>query len=319
MGLGTNQITTTTLGAGAPPAAFIPALWSDDIAARFKKNLVLGNQFTNLDFAGKAGSVVHIPSPTRSSASNIYGSQGSAISFTVATENEFTITLNQHWVNGKQFPDIAEKQALPAYRRFITDDLGYSLAVAVDSYLWTTARLLAGASQDAGAVIGGDGKTLWSATSNGNGTALTDQGIRQIIQALDDNDVPGTERFLVVPPVEKNRLLGNSRFTEQAFTGERGSQNSIRTGQIGDVYGIPVYVSSNSPSVTQGSGTFRLVLMAHKDAVILATQIRPRVQSQYKLEYLSDVLVADTAFGAAVVRTEATASLDRGRIAFVPA
>lgn len=314
MGLGTNQITTTTLGAG-----FVPDIWSDDVAARYKKNVVLANQFTNLDFTGSPGGVVHIPSPTRSAASNIYGSQGSAVTFTVATENQFTITLNQHWVNGKQFPDIAEKQALPSYRRFITDDLGYSLAVAVDSYLWTTARSLAGASQDAGAVIGGDGKTLWSATSNGNGTALTDQGLRQMIQSLDDNDVPGSERFIVVPPVEKNRLLGNPRFTEQAFTGETGSANSIRTGVIGNVYGIPVFVSSNSPSVTQGSGTFRLALIAHKDALILANQIKPRVQSQYKLEYLSDVIVADTAFGAAVVRTEATAALDRGRIAFVPA
>ena len=59
--------------------------------------------------------------------------------------------------------------------------------------------------------------------------------------------------------------------------------------------------------------------MAHKDSIILVNQIKPRVQSQYKVEFLSDVLVADTAFGAAVVRTEANALLDRGRIAFVPA
>lgn len=314
MGLGTNQITTTTLTGG-----FVPDLWSDDIAARYKKNLVVANNITSLDHSDKIGGVVHLPSPTRSAASNIYGAQGSAISFTVATENQFTITLNQHWVNGKQFPDIAEKQALPSYRRFITDDLGYSLAVATDAYLWATARTFAGASADAGAVIGGDGTTLWSPTVNGNGTALTDAGIRRIIQSLDDNDVPGTERFLIVPPVEKNRLMGNSRYTEQAFVGEVGSQNTIRTGLIGNVYGIPVFVSTNSPSVVQGTGTFRLVMLAHKDSMVLVTQIKPRVQSQYKLEYLSDVIVADTAFGAAKVLTENTVSLDRGRIAFVPA
>jgi len=314
MGLGTNQITTTTLTGG-----FVPDLWSDDIAARYKKNLVVANNITSLDHSDKIGGVVHLPSPTRSAASNIYGAQGSAISFTVATENQFTITLNQHWVNGKQFPDIAEKQALPSYRRFITDDLGYSLAVATDAYLWATARTFAGAAADAGAVIGGDGTTLWSPTVNGNGTALTDAGIRRIIQSLDDNDVPGTERFLIVPPVEKNRLMGNSRYTEQAFVGEVGSQNTIRTGLIGNVYGIPVFVSTNSPSVVQGTGTFRLVMLAHKDSMVLVTQIKPRVQSQYKLEYLSDVIVADTAFGAAKVLTENTVSLDRGRIAFVPA
>jgi hypothetical protein len=313
MGLGTGQVTTTT------GATFVPALWSDDVAARYKKNTVFANLITTWDHSGKDGSVVHVPSPSRSSATNIYGSQGGALTFTAPTENEFTITINQHWVTPKQIPDIVEKQVLPSYRKFITDDLGYSLAVAVDSYLWTTARFYAGASSDAGAVIGGDGTTLWSASGNGNGTALTDTGIRRIIQSLDDNDVPGGDRFLLIPPVEKNRLLGNSRFTEQAFVGENGAGNSIRTGLVGNVYGIPVYVSSNSPSVTQGSGTFRLVAMGTKDSLILVNQIKPRVQSQYKLEFLSDVLVADTAFGAAVVRTEATASLDRGRIAFVPA
>lgn len=313
MGLGTGQITTTTA------ATFVPALWSDDIAARYKKNVVLANLVTNWDHTGKPGSVVHVPSPLRSAATNIYGAQGQALTFTANTETEFTITINQHWATPKQIPDIAEKQMLGSYRRFITNDLGYSLAVAVDSYLWTTARLFQGASQDAGAVIGGDGTTLWSASGNGNGTALSDTGIRRMVQTLDDNDVPGTERFMVVPPVEKNRLLGNGRFTENAFVGDRGASNSIRTGLIGDLYAMPVYVSSNSPSVTQGAGTFRLVTIAHKDSMILVTQIAPRVQSQYKVEFLSDVLVADTAFGAAVVRAENTATLDRGVTAFVPA
>lgn len=318
MGLGTNQITTTT------GATFLPELWSDDIAARYKASIVMANLMTNWDHTGKPGSVVHVPSPSRSSASNIYSSQGSAVAMTVATENEFTLTINQHWAVAKQIPDIAEKQLLSSYRRFITDDLGYALAKAVDDYLWTTARLFQGASQDAGAVIGGDGTTAWSASANtnaGNGTALADAGIRNMIQNLDDNDVPGTERYLVIPPVTKNGLLGTARFTEQAFTGEVAGGNSIRTGLVGNVYGIPVYVSTRSPTVAAADTTtdYRLVAMFHKDSVILATQIAPRVQSQYKVEYLSDVMVADCAFGAAVVRTEATASLDRGIVAFVPA
>jgi hypothetical protein len=313
MGLGTGQLTTTT------GATFVPQLWSDDIAARYKKNLVIANNITQWDHSDKPGSVVNVPAPSRNAATNIYGSQGAALTFTAPTENSFTITINQHWATPKQIPDIAEKQFLTSYRKFITDDIGYSLASAIDTYLWTTARLYAGASQDAGAVIGGDGTTLWSATSNGNGTALTDQGIRRIIQSLDDNDVPGTERFVAIPPVEKNRLLGNGRFTEQSFVGETGSGNSIRTGKVGNMYGMEVYVSSNSPSLVQGTGTFRGVVVAHKDSMILVNQILPRVQSQYKLEFLSDVLVADCAFGAAVVRTENTVSLDRGRIAYVPA
>lgn len=315
MPLGTGQVTTTT------SAKFIPDLWSDDIAARFKKNTVMGNLVTNWDHTGKPGAVVHVPSPLRSSATNIFGAQGQALTFTAPTEGEFTITINQHWATPKQIPDIVEKQNLSSYRSFITKDMAYSLTLAVDSYLWATARLLRGATADAGAVIGGDGKTTWNPATAGNGTALSDAGIRQMIQTLDDIDVPGTERFLVIPPVEKNRLLGNARFTEQSFVGDAGMGNSIRTGIVGNVYGIPVYVSTNSPSVAAANGTtfYRNVLLAHKDSIILATQIAPRVQSQYKVEFLSDVMVADVAFGAGIVRTEALPALDRGVVAFVPA
>lgn len=318
MGLGSGQITTTT------GATFVPQLWSDDVAARYKKNLVIANNITQWDHSDKPGAVVNVPAPSRNAATNIYGSQGGALTFTAPTESTFSVTINQHWATPKQIPDIAEKQFLTSYRKFITDDIGYSLAVAIDSYLWTTARLLRGASQDAGVVIAGDGSTVWNPSANGNagnGTNLTDQGIRKMIQTLDDNDVPGTERFVALPPVEKNRILGNGRFTEMSFVGEQGSGNSIRTGKIGDLYGMGVYVSSNSPSVAATNGTtfVRGVLVAHKDSIILINQILPRVQSQYKLEFLSDVLVADCAFGAAVVRTEATASLDRGILAYTPA
>jgi hypothetical protein len=318
MALGTGQVTTTT------GATFVPQLWSDDIAARYKHNLVFANNITQWDHSDKPGEIVNVPAPSRNAATNIYGSQGSALTFTAPTENTFSITINQHWATPKQIPDIAEKQFLTSYRKFITDDIGYSLAVAIDSYLWLTARLFRGASQDAGVVIAGDGTTVWNPNANGNagnGTQLTDQGIRKMIQTLDDNDVPGTERFMAIPPVEKNRLLGNGRFTEMSFTGESGRGNSIRTGRVGDLYGVDVYVSANSPTVaaTNGTTNYRGVTIAHKDSMILVNQILPRVQSQYKLEFLSDVLVADCAFGAAVVRTENNIALDRGILAYTPA
>ena len=88
------------------------------------------------------------------------------------------------------------------------------------------------------------------------------------------------------------------------------------------LYGDPVYVSSNCPTIwvdtdngnvsrtdpTGGVVKYRQGLYMHKSAIILATQIRPRVQSQYKVEFLSDAIVADVAFGAKVVRTENTAA-----------
>lgn len=334
MALGTGML-TTTIAAGGGSAGFIPELWSDEIAVRFKSNLVLGELVENMDHSGKYGDTIHVPTITRGAAAQNFSNQGGAVTFSAPTVNEFSIALDQWWVHGKQVPDIVDKQALPSMRKFIVDDMSYSLAKAVDDYLHgaSVAGLLRGASDLAGAVIGSDGSTVFSGTANtntGNGAALADEGVRTMIQTLDDLDVPGTDRFWVVPPVEKKRLLGVSRYTEQAFTGEQGGGNSIRNGKVGDLYGDPVYVSSNCPTIwvdtdngnvsrtdpTGGVSKYRQALYLHKSAIILATQIRPRVQSQYKVEFLSDAIVADVAFGAKVVRTENSASYDRG-IAFI--
>lgn len=286
-----------------------------------------------MDHTGKHGDVVHVPSPTRTTATQITLStsgnaqgEGAAITPSAATTNEFTVTINQWWYNAMQIPDIVTKQALPSLRRFYTDNLSYSLALAVDDYLFDTVSPLLRGSAKSGWVIGSDGSTAWDpandtvyGTNQGNSADLTDEGIRRVMQTLDDIDCPGTDRFWVVPPIVKRKLLGIPRFTEQAFV---GSGESIRNGYVGNLYGSPVYVSSNCPSFYGDAGSGQLhrgCLYAHKDAMILIEQQKPRVQSQYKLEYLSDVLVADVLFGGAVVRTENSTSLDRGVGVAVPA
>lgn len=327
MALGTGQLTFTNV------SVFLPDLWADELAVRYKKNLVLGNLVDNLDHTGKYGDVVHIPTSTRGTAAQYFSTPGQAVSFTAPTTNEFTITINQWWVQGKQIPDLVEKQSLPSLRKFLVNDMSYSLALAVDNYLHNSvAAVLAGGAAigtgttkaSGGSVIGGDGITTWdpaASTNTGNGSDLTDEGIRQVIQTLDDLDVPGDNRYWVIPPITKRKLLGTPRFTEQAFVGEPGGENSIRSGYVGNLYGTPIYVSSNCSSftATDAATNYRQLVYAHNSAMILVNQIKPRVQAQYKVEFLSDAIVADVAFGAAVVRTENSASLDRGLSVIVPA
>lgn len=326
MSLGTGQLTFSNV------STFIPKLWADEIAVRYKKNLVAANLVDNLDHTGKYGDTVHIPTSTRGTAAQYFSTPGQAVTFTAPTTNEFTIAINQWWVHGKQLPDLVEKQELPSLRKFLVNDMSYSLALAVDSYLNDTilstlaggAVVSANAKASGGSVVGGDGTTTWNPAANantGNGTDLTDDGIRRCMQTLDDLDVPGDSRFWLIPPVAKRKLLGIPRFTEQAFVGEPGGENSIRNGYVGNLYGTPVYVSSNCSSfqATDAATNYRQAIYAHQSAAILVTQIKPRVQAQYKVEFLSDAIVADVAFGGAVVRTENSATLDRGLSVIVPA
>ena len=103
-------------------------------------------------------------------------------------------------------------------------------------------------------------------------------------------------RSLVIPPVARNTMLGLARFTEQAFV---GNGDSIRNGQIGDVYGVKVYVSTNCPTATGGA---RIAVMFHPEYGVLIEQLGIRVQTQYKQEYLATLLTADTLYGVGELR-----------------
>ena len=50
-------------------AKFIPKLWSDEVIATYKANLVAANLVRNLNHVGKKGDTIHIPTPGRNAAS----------------------------------------------------------------------------------------------------------------------------------------------------------------------------------------------------------------------------------------------------------
>ena len=293
----TNSVTTST------GATFIPEIWSDEIVAAYKKNLVLANLVMKMNFKGKKGDTVHIPAPTRGSASA--KAAETAVTLIAATESEVQVSINKHYEYSRLIEDIVEAQALNSMRNFYTSDAGYALAKQVDTDLVQLGRSAnggtAGAAAYAAAYIGGDGTTAYVAANN-NESALTDAAIRRTIQRLDDNDTPMDNRFFLIPPSSRNTLMGLARYTEQAFV---GNGNAIRTGEIGNLYGIPVFTSSNADT-TSGSGAARVCLMGHKDSMVLVEQVGVRSQVQYKQEYLATLFTSDTLYGVAALRSAAS-------------
>jgi len=306
-------------------SAFIRELWTDEIIAAYKSNLVMPQLVVVMNHVGKKGDTVHVPNPTRGAASQ--KSSETAVTLISNQESKKQYLIDQHWEYSRLIEDVVTIQADDSLRRFYTDDAGYALAKRADTELHEEAQFFNAAGESAsgdetavatsaldGAVAGalttGGALIKWDGSANtntGNGAALTDAAIRQFIQELDDNDVPMAGRVLVVPPVEKNNLTGIDRFTEQAFVGEVGAANTIRNGRIGNVYGVEVYVSTNCATVQadDSSTNYRVGLMFQEEGLVHIEQLRPRVQSSYKQEYLSDLFTADMVFGTGVLRPEA--------------
>jgi N4-gp56 family major capsid protein len=297
MALGSGHQTITTA------AKFIPEVWSDEVVATYKKNLVAANLIKKMSFKGKKGDAVHIPKPGRGSANA--KAANTQVTLNTDTATEVIVNIDQHWEFSVMIEDIVAAQSLASMRQFYTDDAGYALARKVDSLILELGRGVNGGDGTAaytGAYSGADGTTAYTGTAG----ALTDAAIRRSIQRLDDNDVPMDGRFLIVPPSTRNTLMGIARFTEQAFVGDAGSGNTIRSGEVGNVYGIPVFVTSNADAATDGD---RICLLGHKDFAVLVEQMGVRTQTQYKQEYLGDLFTADTLFGVKELRDGSAVAL----------
>ena len=300
MGLGTNNTTKAIAN------NFIPELWSDEVIGAYKSNLVVANLVTKLSHKGKKGDTIYIPVPARGSASA--KAANTQVTLSAATNTAVTVSINKHYEYSKLIEDIAEVQALASMRKFYTDDAGYALAKQVDTDLFALSEGFqggtvggTGAASYETAVKGSDGTTAYTGNSS-NAADITDAGIRRMILTLDDADVPMDSRVMVVPPICANDMLGINRFTEQQFI---GSGDAIRTGKIGQIYGVDVFISSNCPSAAGNSGADRVGTLMHKDALVLAEQVGVRSQTQYKQEYLGDLFTSDTIYGVAELRNDA--------------
>ena len=306
MAYGDDNVIATDLNS----SGFIPDIWVDEIMAAHKKSLVLAALVRKINVKGKKGDSVTLPKPARGSAS---AKSADTVVTTIQAASgaaSVVIDLTAHYEYSRLIEDIGEVQSLASMRRFYTDDAGYALTVIKDTVIFNAARTLNGGDGNSTwnkGVIAGDGTTAFvDASGNANATAITDAGIRRVIQILDDNDLPMNDRFLAIPPVARRVMMGLARFTEQAFVGDG---KTIRNGKLGDVYGVSVHVTNNCPTPTSAT-TAKVALLAHRDALVLAEVLGPRVQTQYKQEYLATLLTADTIFGT-------KEAYDKGGIAMV--
>ena len=270
-------------------ATFIPKLWSDEIIAEYEKSLVMKPLVKSMKMTGKKGDTINIPMPVRGEANAKV--EETQVTLVADTSGNKQILIDQHWEYSRLIEDITSIQALASMRKFYTQDAGYALATKVD------ADLIA------------DAVTHWTAVGHMTQDALvvpavagaaedfSDQGFRDGIQILDDNNVPMDNRKLVIPPAARNHIMGIDRYVSSDFVNGRGVVN----GKIGELYGVDVYVSTNLPANSAGE---KPCLLFHTDALVIAEQLGVRTQTQYKQEYLADLMTADTLYGSDCYRPE---------------
>lgn len=250
-------------------AVFIPEIWSRKVNKATENNLVLANLVLRLDRdVAKSGDIIHIPFISNLAANDKVA--GIDVQFQAPTETEVTLTVDQHKESSFLVEDITAIQADYNLMSLYTDKAGFAIAKAVDTSL---AALASGFSNTFG-------------TFN---TAITTDVVLDSVEQLDSADVPQEDRHFVYREDVKRDLLDLSTYTSHDFVDGRPVSN----GKLGSLYGVDTWMSTNI--LRSGNNTSNM--MFHRDAMALAMQASPRVQTEYMLEKLGHAVVADVLYG----------------------
>lgn len=274
MALGTDQITTTTAD------VMIPEIWGSRVNDFFRANLKAASFFEDWssEVAG-GGDVIHIPNITEMTANA--KAANTQVVLSAPTETKIDLTINVHSHVAFLIEDSAASKIKASYKaqEVYARNAGYTVASKLEDAL---IALFSGFSQTVG----------------DSATTLNDSNIRQAIAYLDVANVPAEDRaFFLHPNVIWTQVQGIDKFSLLINT---NGADPVLKGQVGMLYGIPV-IGTSRLGVTLGS---RNGALAHKSALAFATgNMTPgnegsiRLQTNYRLEYLGTLVVADIMYG----------------------
>lgn len=308
MSVVTDPFTATEL------AAVIPEKWLPIVNEEFFAKTVLANFVTDLSpYATDGGDILHVPGVyTNSFTIQTQTTQGAEVISEAEQMDDNTLTINTH-----------------KYIAIIIGDKDMNqIAAQYDiSAIW--AKKMAGALADA---LEDSLAALWSSISTNTigdtATVVTDSEIRQAINKLDSTNYDLTEcAFFFHPYIFWLQLHAIAKYYQQysvglvnqggpVVTGNFNGNTSMAKALRGQLFGIPVYTTSN---IVSGLQTYRNLLL-HKSAFAFAVQNKGagkvRVQMEYQLRNLGTLTVADIIYGVAVIR-EPGAVLINGSSAFI--
>jgi N4-gp56 family major capsid protein len=292
MSLGIAGAGSAALISGAYPqystastTKFIPEVWSGKLQAKFYKSTVLA-EITNNDWEGEIkgqGDKVYIRSiPTITIRSY---TKGMNLTNEVPTSTPLELNIDQGEYFSVVLDDVDAVQADVKLMDMFTNDASEQMKITIDANVLNGVKTSA-ATANKGATAG-----VLSANINLGTTyatrAISKTNVLDLIldmgQVLDEQDVPETGRWLVIPSWMA-AMIKNSDLKQAYLTGD--SQSPLRNGKLGMIDRFTLYVSNNLPnavdlgsdSSTGGTGTAADVrgwniIAGTRDAISFASQM----------------------------------------------
>ncbi len=297
---------TTDPFVAADLAAFIPEKWSPIVNEQFFASRVMASFCTDLSsYVADGGDTVHVPDLfTNNFSVQTQSTQGAEITTAGPAQVDTTMSIGTHkyvaFLAGKK--EMKQMLGSYDYAGLYSAKAGRTLSDALESAL----------------------TALWSSLStNTVGTTsavMSDLNIRQAINKLDSTNYPlygGETSFFFHPTTFWTQVIAIQKYYDQSQRGINTGSGASATGGIqsgfpqqsatdnvkGNLYGIPVRVSSN---IVSGLQVFRNLLL-HKSCFGFALQTQGPyggvdIMSDYLVQNIGLLTVADILYGVGVLR-----------------
>ncbi len=279
---------------------FVPEIWSGKLQVKFYKSTVLG-EITNNDWEGEIkgqGDKVHIRTIPTITVRDY--TKGMNLTNEVPTSTPLELTIDK----GKYFSvvvdDVDAVQADVKLMDIFTNDASEQMKMEIDKLVLDGVKAEAAAANKGGTAgaISGNINLGTDAAPRGCSKATVLDIILDMGQALDEQNVPETGRWMVIP-AWMGAIIKGSELRQAYLTGD--SQSPLRNGKIGMIDRFTVYLSNNLPKTADGDS---YVMAGTNDAISFASQIT-NVETLRAQSTFGNIMRGLNVFGYKVVKPEA--------------
>ena len=303
---------------------FIPVVWSSKMNAKFYAASTFAdvcNTNWQGDISGMGDKVI-INTPPSITVSNY--TAGSTLSYQAPTPDTLELVIDKGKYFAFQVNDVLAYQAQPNLIDTFSTDAAQQMRVAIDSNSWYN-TFTGGSSSNKGATAGAKSASFNMGTDTAPVTLTTSNVLQKILEMasiLDEQNIPESDRWLVLDPYTRS-LLMQSNLAQAQFMGD--STSMVRNGLIGAIDRFKVYVTNQLPKAIAGSNTpwlsgdgsensitsisglkRRAIIAGHKSALTFASQIT-KMETIRNPNDFGDYIRSLNVYGFKVVKPEALA------------
>ena len=289
-------------------------VFSGEVLATFQRE----NQMLNMTSVRQISSGKSAQFPVIGTTSSGYHTPGNEITGSSIKHAEKTINIDDLLISSAFMSNLDEAKNHYDVRSIYTAEMGRALANTVDQNLLQLAVL--GARGSATITGGNGGKVVTDADADTNADSLI-ASIFECAQALDEKDVPSTDRFCIVKPAVYYKLVQNDKILNRDFGGQNGV---FSDGTVIKVAGINIVKANtavnafaNVSQVTGTNNTYHgnfsttVATVFHKSAIGTVKLMDLGMESEYDIRRQGNLMVAKMALGHGILRPESACEIKK--------